>query len=224
MSNYVRSPEPADRISAANAVGSLAPDSGVALLLALTVDLDVGEEERLEITRSLAGSSPQAAAAIRWLTFTAYWDSPDMRYRVEAISQVTRLSLDEEAERAGFEAIIGNPHLDDHYRAAAYAELAGKDGAPAPLLQRSLIPATILITELSELAEYGHTAAFAALCQLAADSDIAADDRIDIAGIVSEFDKDTGIALLTTLSQDPALSEEQQSSVAAEAAALIASL
>jgi hypothetical protein len=211
--------EDTNRVNAAIALGSLDPDAGAALLLVLTVDQDVEEECRLIVTRSLVGSEPKVAAAIQWLTFSAYWES-ESRYTIEAISEVTGLGLDDHAEQAGLEMIVLNSHLDSRYRVAADAELAQRRGRSAQLLLRSLIPTAVLIDDLTEQAEHGNDAAFAALVRLTGDDSLIAGDRIDIAGILAELDQDTGIEAFNNLSADPALTPEQRSSAAARAAKL----
>ena len=211
-----------DRVNAAIALGSLDPDAGVALLLALTVDEDIDEECRLIVVRSLVGSEPKMAAAIQWLTFSAYWDS-ESRYSIEAFSEVTGLGLDDQDEQAGIEMIVLNSHLDLRYRVAADAELAQRRGRSAQLLLRSLIPAAVLIDHLAEQAEHGNDAAFTALVQLCEDDSLIASDRIDIAERLTELDQDTGIEAFNNLSAEPALTAEQRSSATARAADLRAS-
>jgi hypothetical protein len=209
-----------DRIASANALAALDVDRGVALLLALTVDHDVDEFDRLKITHALARSSPPAPAAIAWLTFAEYWNSPDMRYKTAAISEVTRLPSDESAMLRGLKIIVTNPHLDYRYRVSAAVDIAKADSETSQRLLKSLMPVRDLVLHLADAAEYGNDAALSSLWSLARDKDLTVADRFDAANALASVNDETGAEAFQDLASDQTLTTEQRSRAAAEAAAL----
>jgi hypothetical protein len=208
------------RISSANALTALDAARGVALLLAVTVDLDMDEFERLKITRSLATSSPPVAAAIRWLTCEAYWNSLDVLYKAEAIHEVTRPRLDESAVLQGLEIIATNPHLDGRHRVSAAADIGQIDRDAGQRLLKSLMRVPRLALHLADAANRGSEAALTSLWYLIRDTSLAVADRFDAADMLASVDLDACAEAFQDLSSDQTLTIEQRSKAAAEAAAL----
>jgi hypothetical protein len=190
------------RIDSAKALAALDMGRGVALLLALTVDHDVDGFDRLKITHSLARSFPPVAGAIMWLTFTEYWDSPDMRYKTEAISQVTGLLLDESTVLQGLKIIAANPHLDHRYRVSAAVDIAKVDSGTSQGLLKSLMPVRALALHLADAAEHGNDAALSSLWCLTCDKSLAVADRFDAAGALASVNDDAGTEAFQELSSD----------------------
>ena len=157
-----------------------------------------------------------------WLTFTEYWDSPDMRYKTEAISQVTGLLLDESAVLQGLEIIAANPHLDHRYRVPAAVDIAKVDSETSQGLLKSLMPVRALALHLADAAEHGSDAALSSLWCLTRDKSLAVADRFDAAGALASVNDDAGAEAFQELSSDQTLTTEQRSKAAAEAAALAA--
>lgn len=209
-----------DRIASAKALAALDVGRGAALLLPFTVDHDVDEFDRLKITHALARSSPPVAAAIMWLTFTEYWDSPEMHYKTAAISEVTGLPLDESAVLQGMEIIATNPHLDYRYRVSAAVDIAKADSEASQRLLKSLMPVRALALHLADAAEHGNDAALSSLWCLTRDKSLAVADRFDAADALASVNDNAGTEAFQDLSSDPTLTTEQRSNAAAEAAAL----
>ncbi len=209
-----------DRIASAKALAALDVDRGAALLLAFTVDHDMGEFDRLKITHALARSSPPVAAAIAWLTFTEYWDNPDTHYKTAAIPAVTGLPLDESAVLQGLKIITTNPHLDLRYRVSAAVDIAKVDSETSQRLLKSLMPVRALALCLADAVEYGNDAALSSLWGLTRDKGLAVADRFDAADALASVNGDAGAEAFQDLASDQTLTTEQRSKAAAEAAAL----
>jgi hypothetical protein len=178
-----------ERIAAAKALNTLGRPEGAAVLLAVSLDLDVEESDRLDVTGVLAHADPPVAAAIMWLTFTAYWDSYDYGYKMKAIPLVTGLGLNDTAIAAGLEIIITNPRLPDTYRAQAGARLINEKGKPAYVLLKAHMTPLALLFAAIDLAERGEPAGYILLNHLANDTTVASSDRLLAAESLSLLDE-----------------------------------
>ncbi|MFD2472656.1 hypothetical protein [Amycolatopsis silviterrae] len=145
--------ESTERLRACVAAWHEEPETGRDLLLALSIDLDVDEEDRLSALQRLVRMDPPAVAAASWLMQQTDWGQLEGVYKGEAASIAS--GVIEEDLAAGLALIVANPHLDDLYRiwAGAHRVIEWTNDSFAEL--RTLFSDTAILVRLDEVAKLG---------------------------------------------------------------------
>ncbi|USX56228.1 NACHT domain-containing NTPase [Lentzea sp. HUAS12] len=141
------------RAAAAKALDDWWPGEGVVHRLALSVDVDVDESDRLGIIDALVRQRGPVAAAIQWLTFENYEKYPDPAYHQQAIPRATFGTPSPEDKVAGLRLVVGAAELDDDYRVAACTALAEYEPDDAYHLFVSLQPTRLTVSYLANVGE-----------------------------------------------------------------------
>ncbi|MDQ3578566.1 MAG: hypothetical protein M3443_13420 [Actinomycetota bacterium] len=144
--------ESAERLRACLAVRDEEPASGRDLLLALSIDLDADEEDRLSAVRRLVRMDASAVAAVSWLMWQTEWGHLEGMFKGEAASIVSGYNDVEEDLAAGLALIVANPYLADLYRiwAGAHRVIEWTRDSFAEL--RALFSDTAILVGLDEVA------------------------------------------------------------------------
>jgi hypothetical protein len=141
------------RAAAAKALDGWWPGEGVVHRLALSVNVDVDESDRLDIIDALVRQRGPVAAAIQWLTFANYEKYPDAYYHQQAIPRVTFGAPSAQDKAAGLKLVAGVSELDDGYRVAACAALTEYEPNEAYQLFISLRPTRLTVSYLLNAGE-----------------------------------------------------------------------
>jgi energy-coupling factor transporter ATP-binding protein EcfA2 len=136
------------RAAAAEILGDHWPGQATAYQLALSVNIDLEESDRLDIIRALVRQRGPAAAAVQWLTFQEYDRYPNMGYHHEAIPLVTIGRPSTEDQKSGLALVARTEELDDAYRVAACAALAEHDPDEAYRLFNAMRPTSLTASHL----------------------------------------------------------------------------
>ncbi|OKJ97542.1 hypothetical protein [Amycolatopsis sp. CB00013] len=147
--------ESAERLQACVAVWHEDAEAGRDLLLALSIDLDVDDEDRLNALTRLLKMDSSTAAAASWLMWETEWGHLQGDYKGEAASIVPGYRDVADSLAAGLALIVTNPYLDDLYRiwAGAYRVIEWTKDSFAEL--RALFSDTALLAGLGGVARLG---------------------------------------------------------------------
>ena len=143
--------ESAERLQACVAVWHEEPDLGRDLLLALSIDPDVDEGDRLSALQRLLRMDAPAVAAAAWLMWQTEWGHLEGVSKGEAASIVPGYREVEKDLAAGLTLIVANPYLDDLYRiwAGAHRVVEWTNDSFAEL--RALFSDTAILVGLDEV-------------------------------------------------------------------------
>ena len=173
--------ESADRLVAATIMAGIDPPTSSGLLLALTIDLDMDDSDRVAATEALHATNPTTAAAIRWLMWFTDYGQLDLPYKSQANQLLTRLNRDAETDTAGLQFLVTNHYLPHPYRAWAGAVLIGKGVLGAYEALKSTMAIGDLTAALGKLLERDHPEAWAVLQRLSQDRDLSSTERLQAA-------------------------------------------
>ncbi|SES41472.1 NACHT domain-containing protein [Lentzea albida] len=136
------------RVAAAEILDDHWPGQATTYQLALSVNVDLEESDRLDIIRALVRQRGPAAAAVQWLTFQEYNRYPNTGYHHEAIPLVTTGPPSTADRKAGLALVARTGELDDAYRVDACAALAEHDPDEAYRLFNAMRPTTLTVSHL----------------------------------------------------------------------------
>jgi hypothetical protein len=169
--------ESADRLVAATISARIDPPATRALLLALTIDSDMDDPDRVAAMEALHTTDPATAAALWWLMSFTDYGHLDPPYKSQANQLLTGLNREAEADAAGLQLLVSNRYLPDRYRAWAGAVLIDKGVHGAYEALKSTMAARELALALGELLERGNPDAWAVLRRLSQDRELPSTER-----------------------------------------------
>ncbi|WP_432973513.1 hypothetical protein [Dactylosporangium sp. CA-233914] len=150
---------------------------GVKLLLALSVDPDQEDADRLTAIQELCAAGPTAGNAIRMLMLLTGGDDLGTRYYVDISTLLTTMPRSDRLDAAGLHALIDNQYLPDSLRALAGGTLLDSGDPFAYTAAKSSMPIERLITSLGELLERRQLEAENMLRRLSTDAELSAGTR-----------------------------------------------
>ena len=134
---------------AATALDDLEPGDGLSRRLALSIDLDMDDTDRLNVISGLVRHGGDVAAAIQWLTFETLDNTLDSAWKYEAGPLVT-FAVSTEDRARGLRLIASSTELPEHHRLAACCDLAQYDEEEAYRLLRSFTKTRWLAMSLTD--------------------------------------------------------------------------
>jgi hypothetical protein len=170
--------EGAGRLVAATIMARIDPPASRALLLALTIDLDMDDSDRVAAIQALHATNPATAAALWWLMWFTDYGHLDPPYKSQASQLLTGLNREAETEAAGLQLLVSNRYLPDRYRAWAGAFLIDKGVHGAYEALKSTMATRDLTFALGELLEQGNPEAWAVLRRLVHDRKLPSTERL----------------------------------------------
>jgi energy-coupling factor transporter ATP-binding protein EcfA2 len=198
------------RATAAKTLDAWWPGEGVVHRLALTVNVDIDESDRLDIIDALVRQRGPAAAAIQWLTFANYEKYPDAYYHQQAIPLVTFGSPTAEDKAAGLRLVAGASKLDDDYRVAACAALIEYEPDEAYRLFTSLRLTRLMVSDLANVRERYAPTLFA---RFVLDDAQSFEARFSVLNELEYDHREFALDLYERLGQSPTLSPDQRDQV-----------
>jgi hypothetical protein len=180
----------ADRLVAATIMAGIDPPATRALLLALTIDPDMDDSDRVATIQALDTANPATAAALWWLMWFTDYGHLDPPYKSEANQLLTGLNREAETEAAGLQLLVSNRYLPDRYRAWAGAVLIDKGVHGAYEALKSTTAPRDLTLALGELLERGNPEAWAVLRRLSQDRELPSAERLWAAKGLAQCDPD----------------------------------
>ncbi|MDI5976744.1 NACHT domain-containing protein [Amycolatopsis magusensis] len=198
------------RAHAAAALDDIDPGRGLPRRLALSINLDMENSDRLKVIGSLTREGGRVAAAIRWLTFETLDNTWDDGWKYEAAPLVTYAVSDED-QAHGLRLIADNSELPSSHRVAACCDLVEYEPDLAYRLLRSFTTPRWLALCLADL---HRTYSPTLVRRFIQDGASAFTDRLDAISHVEEDDLQWARSLYDSLAQSSDLTDQQRSTVA----------
>jgi hypothetical protein len=174
--------ESADRLLAATIMAGIDPPASSAMLLALTIDPDMDDSDRVAAIEVLQATNPTTAAPLCWLMWFTDYGHLDAPYKGQANQLLTEFNRQAETEVPGLQLLVNNRYLPDRYRAWAGVVLVGRGVHGAYEVLKSAMATRSLISALGELLEGGDIQeAWAVLRRLSRDRDLPSTERMQAA-------------------------------------------
>lgn len=161
-----------ERLLAASTTKMIDPPAGVKLLLALSIDADMEDADRLTAIETLCDAGPEAAAAISLLMQLSNGDDLGPQYYIEVVMLLHNLPRSEHLDVISLRTLLQNQYLPDSLRVLAGTMMFGCRAPSAYAVIKSSMPAERLITSLGELLEREEPEADNLLRLLSADPEL----------------------------------------------------
>ncbi|WP_414944827.1 NACHT domain-containing protein [Amycolatopsis sp. cmx-11-32] len=195
---------------AAAALDDIEPGKGLQRRLALSIDLDMEDDDRLNVISGLVRHSSDVAAAIQWLTFETLDNTLDSAWKFQAAPLVTFAVSDEDRAR-GLQLLASNTELPEHHRIAACCDLAGYDQEQAYRLLRSFTQTRWLAMNLTDSRRESYAPTL--LKRFVLDDTVAFTHRLDAIKYVEDDDPRWARTLYDALAHSPVLTDQQRDAV-----------
>ncbi|MGA5304617.1 NACHT domain-containing protein [Nucisporomicrobium flavum] len=164
-----------ERLLAARTLRRLDTDAGNALLLALSVDADMDDTDRLSALEDLCSSDPTAAAAAGWLL--RYDSRAHVHYTAQIYAIFANAGVHQENDDTSLLLLLRNGHLPDRVRAWAASVFLNQGHPEGYAVQMEFLPVDRLLVALGELLGEGHAEAQEMLRRLSRDESLSERDR-----------------------------------------------
>ncbi|MER6760262.1 MULTISPECIES: NACHT domain-containing protein [Amycolatopsis] len=195
---------------AAAALDGIEPGKGIQRRLALSINLDMEDDDRLNVIAGLVRYGGHVAAAIQWLTFQTL-DSPmysDWNFKV---APLLTCSVSDEDLARGLRLIASNTQLPVDHQVAACLDLANYDQKLAYRLLRSFTTTRWLTTILTDDQREGYTPTLLKL--FIKDDTVTGTHRLDAIEYIEDKDPHRARDLYETLLQSCTLTDQQRQAV-----------